>query len=295
MLTSVAPASRRERRISRAAVSSASRSSSSDDVADRAPRRDARVPERLGLPHVPDAGDEPLVQSARRRPPAPCRRGAGWRASCRSPAPARGCPGRARCDRARVELEDAAAVEERLRALAAAGRATAARQPGRPRRARASSRTCAGGCARSRRPRSGRSGSCRRPRRTRGAARRPAPRHRSPRPRGFGDSAATRSPTSTCSRRAARWRLSPSGTRVDFVTLVSDDRDRGRAQHRRSRRTPRASRRTRCGSGSSATACSPRTARAAASAATPRSTSRASTGCAPASTRATGSGRQRRC
>ncbi len=40
-------------------------------------------------------------------------------------------------------------------------------------------------------------------------------------PRGFGDSALTRSPTRTCSRRAARWRLSPSGTGHDFVTLVS--------------------------------------------------------------------------
>jgi MerR family transcriptional regulator, light-induced transcriptional regulator len=31
-------------------------------VVERPPRRDPRVPERLGLPHVPDPGDEPLVE-----------------------------------------------------------------------------------------------------------------------------------------------------------------------------------------------------------------------------------------
>jgi len=34
------------------------------DVAERPPWRDACVPERFGLPHVPDAGDKPLVEQS---------------------------------------------------------------------------------------------------------------------------------------------------------------------------------------------------------------------------------------
>ena len=32
------------------------------DIAERAPRGDARVPQRFRLPHVPDAGDDALVE-----------------------------------------------------------------------------------------------------------------------------------------------------------------------------------------------------------------------------------------
>ena len=61
-------------------------------------------------------------------------------------------------------------------------------------------------------------GSCRAPSPTRAPCRRSARRRAPACARGCGDSASTRWPTSACRRRAARWRVSPSGT---FPTVAS--------------------------------------------------------------------------
>ena len=85
----------------------------------------------------------------------------------------------------------------------------------------ASGRSSAGGCGRRARPRSGAAGSCRPPRPTRARARRAARRHRVAWARGFGDSTSSRWPTSGCSRRAARWSESPSGTPPSLELVFS--------------------------------------------------------------------------
>ena len=90
------------------------------DVAERAPRRDARLPERLRLPHVPDAGDERAGRGARRRPRGRAARRAAARASPSTSAAARGC--RARGGRAAAvarELEHRPVPEHRLVLVAA--------------------------------------------------------------------------------------------------------------------------------------------------------------------------------
>ena len=202
-----------EARINRAAVSSASRRSSSATSASRRHGESSTRPERFGEPHVPDAGDERLVEQRLAEPTACRRRVACARASRRCAAAARGCPARA----------------ARARACAARARG---RSRAHPRRARRGARATA---CRAASPAASRGRTVQRPDMRRCERRTMPPSKRSTRflpcastdssmrpsirsatrsacARGCGDSASIRWPTSACSRRAARWRVSPSGT-----------------------------------------------------------------------------------
>ena len=92
-----------------------------------------------------------------------------------------------------------------------AGRATAARSGTAAVARPASGRSCAGGCARRRRPRNAGAGSCRPPRPIRARDRRPPPRPRSRRPRGCGDSPRPAVPREAGAERPRGGCESPSG------------------------------------------------------------------------------------
>ncbi len=166
-------------------------------LGDGPPRRDARVPERFGLPQVADPGNDALVEEdIAERPtpvdaPEPC--GLDALGEDVRPEPWR-------CGRGRARARGRSRGPPPARGRAA--RARAGRRASSPRERRSSARACAGGCGRRRRRRTRAGGSCRR-RAPRAAGVRPPARRRplradaAPPPR-------TSSPTSGWMRRAAR-------------------------------------------------------------------------------------------
>ena len=173
------------------------------DVGEPAPRRDARPPERLGLPEVADTCDEILVE--KRVADLALLVRALKRATMAVVVGRLGEDvGAEAAGDAAVELQHRA-VEHRADVFVAAqheprlaeDRRVAAERP-------ASVPSCAGGCAARARPRSGAGGSCRSPRRSPGGGRRVDGASCFTAARGCGVSTSSCWPTRTWRRCAAR-------------------------------------------------------------------------------------------